>query len=85
MGGFFKRRDRDGQERWWLAMTGKGNKERLLPATAELMAERGRYRQHYESAGAALPARADAAAAAGRRTALTDDARWRATDCEACL
>jgi site-specific recombinase XerD len=48
MGGFFKRRDRDGQERWWLAITGKGNKERLLPATAELMAELARYRQHYD-------------------------------------
>jgi integrase len=39
MGGFFRRRDRDGQDRWWLAITGKGDKERLLPATTELMAE----------------------------------------------
>ena len=53
MGGFFKRRDRDGQERWWLAITGKGDKERLLPATAELMAELARYRGHYGLA--ALP------------------------------
>ncbi len=30
-GRIFKRRDRDGQERWWLAITGKGDKERLLP------------------------------------------------------
>jgi hypothetical protein len=25
MGGFFRRRDRDGQDRWWLAITGKGD------------------------------------------------------------
>jgi integrase/recombinase XerD len=47
MGGFFRRRDRDGQDRWWLTITGKGDKERLLPATTELMAERARYRRHY--------------------------------------
>src|SRR5260370_17442301 len=53
MGGFFRRRDRDGQDRWWLAITGKGDKERLLPATTELMAELARYRRHYVLA--ALP------------------------------
>ncbi|MDN7184672.1 tyrosine-type recombinase/integrase [Caballeronia sp. SEWSISQ10-4 2] len=53
MGGFFRRRDRDGQDRWWLAITGKGDKERLLPATTELMAELTRYRRHYGLA--ALP------------------------------
>jgi site-specific recombinase XerD len=53
MGGFFRRRDRDGQDRWWLAITGKGDKERLLPATTELMAELTRYRRHYDLA--ALP------------------------------
>jgi integrase/recombinase XerD len=47
MGGFFRRRDRDGQDRWWLAITGKGDKERLLPATTELMAELTRYLRHY--------------------------------------
>jgi len=47
MGGFFRRRDRDSQDRWWLAITGKGDKERLLPATTELMAELARYRRHY--------------------------------------
>jgi site-specific recombinase XerD len=55
MGGFFKRRDRDGQERWWLAIAGKGDKERLLPATAELMAELVRYRAHYELAALPYP------------------------------
>jgi len=53
MGGFFRRRDRDGQDRWWLTITGKGDKERLLPATTELMAELARYRRHYGLA--ALP------------------------------
>ena len=53
MGGFFRRRDRDGQDRWWLAITGKGDKERSLPATTELMAELTRYRRHYDLA--ALP------------------------------
>src|ERR1700676_3261646 len=53
MGGFFRRRDRDGQDRWWLAITGKGDKERLLPATTELLAELARYRRHYGLA--ALP------------------------------
>ena len=57
MGGFFRRRDRDGQERWWLAITGKGDKERLLPATTELMAELARYRGHYGLA--ALPHRGE--------------------------
>jgi integrase/recombinase XerD len=46
MGGFFRRRDREGQDRWWLTITGKGDKERLLSATTELMAELARYRQH---------------------------------------
>jgi len=37
MGGFFVRRDSEGEERWWLEITGKGEKTRLVPATAELM------------------------------------------------
>jgi integrase/recombinase XerD len=49
----FRRRDGDGQDRWWLAITGKGDKERLLPATTGLMAELARYRRHYGRA--ALP------------------------------
>ena len=53
MGGFFRRRDRDGQDRWWLAIIGKGDKERLIPATTELMAELARDRRHYNLA--ALP------------------------------
>ena len=45
MGGFSSRRDRDGTERWWLEIVGKGNKKRLVPATNELMAELARYRR----------------------------------------
>lgn len=45
MGGFFSRRGADGRERWWLEVTGKGSKTRLVPATSELMAELIRYRK----------------------------------------
>lgn len=45
MGGFFCRRDKDGQERWWLEVTGKGDKTRIVPATNELMMELTRYRR----------------------------------------
>lgn len=45
MGGFFCRRGVDGRERWWLEITGKGSKTRLVPATGELMAELMRYRR----------------------------------------
>lgn len=45
MGNFFVRRDRDGEERWWLEVVGKGTKTRLIPATRELMAELARYRR----------------------------------------
>lgn len=44
MGGFFCRRDKDGEERWWLEVVGKGNKTRIVPATTELMVELARYR-----------------------------------------
>ncbi|UIF89344.1 tyrosine-type recombinase/integrase (plasmid) [Cupriavidus necator] len=44
MGAFFCRRDAQGVERWWLEVTGKGNKTRLVPATDELIAELARYR-----------------------------------------
>lgn len=45
MGGFFSRRDRSGEERWWLEVIGKGDKTRIMPATTELMAELARYRR----------------------------------------
>jgi integrase/recombinase XerD len=45
MGRFFSRRDANGLDRWWLEVLGKGGKERLVPATAEMMAELGAYRR----------------------------------------
>ncbi|WP_367395157.1 tyrosine-type recombinase/integrase [Cupriavidus sp. Agwp_2] len=48
MGAFFCRRDAQGIERWWLEVTGKGHKSRLVPATDELIAELARYRRAHE-------------------------------------
>lgn len=45
MSGFFCRRGADGKERWWLEVLGKGDKARLVPATAELMGELMQYRR----------------------------------------
>src|SRR6516164_6673100 len=45
MGQFFVRRDTDGTMRWWLTVHGKGDKDRLVPATRELMTGLARYRQ----------------------------------------
>lgn len=45
MGGFYLQRDREGEERWWLEILGKGAKERLVPATKEMMIELTRYRR----------------------------------------
>ena len=45
MGGFFCLRSVDGEERWWLEVTGKGDKTRIIPATDELMVELARYRR----------------------------------------
>lgn len=45
MGKFFCRRDNEGHERWWLEVLGKGDKERLVPASAEMMVELARYRR----------------------------------------
>lgn len=45
MGGFFCRKDKDGELRWWLEITGKGDKTRIVPATNELMVELSRYRR----------------------------------------
>jgi site-specific recombinase XerD len=46
MGQFFVRRDANAEVRWWLTVHGKGGKERLIPATREMMTELSRYRQH---------------------------------------
>lgn len=45
MGCFFCRTDKTGASRWWLEITGKGDKTRLVPATSELMVELTRYRR----------------------------------------
>jgi integrase/recombinase XerD len=45
MGSFFSRSDRQGEHKWWLEITGKGNKTRLVPATQDLMVELERYRR----------------------------------------
>lgn len=49
MGDFFMRSaPKNGDQRWWLQATGKGDKERLIPATAELMFELMSYRRSLE-------------------------------------
>lgn len=46
MGDFFMRSDaKSGEQRWWLQTLGKGEKERLVPATTELMVELMAYRR----------------------------------------
>ena len=45
MGGLFSRKDKEGELRWWLEITGKGDKTRIVPATSELMIELSRYRR----------------------------------------
>ncbi|MFM0006222.1 tyrosine-type recombinase/integrase [Paraburkholderia dipogonis] len=57
MGRFFCRCDANGQDRWWLEVFGKGGKERLLPATAEMMTELAVYRR--ERGLPALPSQAE--------------------------
>ncbi|EHP37736.1 integrase/recombinase [Cupriavidus basilensis OR16] len=55
MGAFFCRRDSHGLERWWMEVTGKGDKTRLVPATDELMVELARYRSAHGLAPRPLP------------------------------
>jgi integrase/recombinase XerD len=55
MAGFFCRRDKDGDERWWLEITGKGDKTRIVPATSELMVELARYRREKGLSSFPLP------------------------------
>ncbi|MFL9921521.1 tyrosine-type recombinase/integrase [Paraburkholderia fungorum] len=45
MGDFSRRLGADGREQWWLHIVGKGEKERIVPASPELVAELGRYRK----------------------------------------
>lgn len=49
MGDFFMRSDaKTGEQRWWLMTLGKGDKQRLIPATTELMVELMAYRNSLE-------------------------------------
>ncbi len=45
MGCFHARSDKKGLRIWWLSVTGKGGKTRLVPATSGLMAELTNYRR----------------------------------------
>ncbi|WP_407973263.1 tyrosine-type recombinase/integrase (plasmid) [Burkholderia pyrrocinia] len=45
MGDFSRRLSTDGREQWWLEILGKGEKERIVPASPELIAELVRYRK----------------------------------------
>ncbi len=45
MGGFFSRKDKNNEVRFWLEITGKGSKTRIVPATNSLMNELYRYRR----------------------------------------
>lgn len=71
MGDFFARADKNGEERWWLHARGKGGKERLVPATAELMVELAMYRKALGLG--AVPSQGDA-------TPLVLPVWWRAAD-----
>ena len=55
MAGFFCRRDKNGEERWWLEVTGKGDKTRIIPASNELMVELARYRREKGLSAFPLP------------------------------
>lgn len=45
MGAFHALQGEDGKQRWWVQITGKGNKTRMVPATDEFIAELMRYRR----------------------------------------
>lgn len=44
MGGFFRRLGPDGLDQWWLETVGKGDKERIVPVSVELIQELRSYR-----------------------------------------
>jgi site-specific recombinase XerD len=45
MGCFFSRVDNTGVEQWWIKIVGKGNKERIIPVSEELLEEARAYRR----------------------------------------
>lgn len=54
---FSRRLGADGREQWWLRIVGKGEQERIVPASPELVAELARYRK--ASGLPPLPGRTD--------------------------
>ncbi|WP_236078612.1 tyrosine-type recombinase/integrase [Paraburkholderia domus] len=58
MGDFSRRLGADGREQWWLNILGKGDRERIIPASPELITELARYRQANDLPP--LPGRTDA-------------------------
>lgn len=57
MGQFYRKLGADGKDQWWLETVGKGDKERILPASPDLIAELRRYRLANNLP--ALPGRSD--------------------------
>ncbi|OLL31344.1 integrase [Burkholderia sp. SRS-W-2-2016] len=57
MGQFFRRLGADGQDQWWLETLGKGDKERIVPVSGELIQELRSYRT--TNGLAALPGRSE--------------------------
>jgi len=57
MGSFFRRLGADGRDQWWLETLGKGDKERIVPVSGELIQEL----RHYRAANGlpALPTRSE--------------------------
>jgi len=73
MGDFFCRRNKDGEERWWLEITGKGDKTRIVPATNELVVELNRYRR--ENGLTSFPLPGESTASSSRSAPSTDPCR----------
>jgi site-specific recombinase XerD len=57
MGSFFRRLGADGKDQWWLETLGKGDKERIVPVSTELIQELRSYRT--QNGLAALPTRSE--------------------------
>lgn len=58
MGSFFSRRNAEGELRWWLEVSGKGDQSRIVPATTELINELARYRRALQLSELPLPGEA---------------------------
>jgi integrase/recombinase XerD len=56
MGDFLCRRTTNGEEMWWLSIVGKGNQEREIPVSAELLSELHHFRTFLQLAPYPSPA-----------------------------